>query len=115
MNPRPPKIIIDIILKHLLVFISTLSISSAIGCIIVPDRTDFNFVGGKKILPPYTESCRASNPYDENVSLDYAGSCHRTIANLHRDPTILCGRVTEISRYCKPHLSDEGSAWSSDW
>lgn len=38
---------------------------------------------------PIPNTIRASNPFDyENVSLDYAGSCHRAIANLRCDPTI---------------------------
>lgn len=52
---------------------------------------DFQFwVGGRKTLLPYLEIRRASNPFDyEDVSLDYAGSCQRAIANLRCDPTIL--------------------------
>lgn len=35
----------------------------------------------------------AFEPFDyENVSLDYAGSCRRAMANLHRGPAILAKR-----------------------
>lgn len=52
----------------------------------VARKPSYPISGIRPVCPAYDD------PFDyENVSLDYAGSRHRAIANLRRDPAILGG------------------------